>query len=644
MPKNEKLLAPLTLGSLTLPNRVVMTTVKLGYGNIKGEVNQRHIAFYRRRAEGHVGLITTEPMYVMLNGRELPTQLGVHNDKLVPGLRQLTEAIHDAGGRIMAHINHAGRAANPKLVPVEKLVSASDVLCPANQVTPNPLTTDGIKEIISAFSAASRRVREAGFDAIEIPFSHGYLIHQFLSPHTNRRQDEYGGSLEKRLRIGREVIEAVREQVGDDFPIIVRMNAKDYVEGGLEIEDAVEIGRALETMGVQAISITSGTMCETVPFCLYPTGTPKANLLPMAVQIRKAVSLPVITAGRIRSPEVARKALAEEQTDLIGLGRSFLADPDWVLKTETENEDAIMLCAACHQGCLAELRVGHGTGCAFNPITGREADVEIKHAPKARQVMVVGGGPAGLESAATAALRGHHVTLYEQEHHLGGQFHLAAKAPHKEEFIDVADTMAFNARRAGVTIRLGTCVTPEMIATESPDVIILATGGIPLTIPFPGLNDTHWMMASDILDEQVQVKTGSVLVIGGGLVGLETADYLAARGVKVTLVEMLHDVGGDMDVLAKNMLLKRLDKNSVKILTDTKIQQMTKNTITAQHDGKGISLPIETIVIAVGVESNRELSIALEGSDFEIHMIGDAVEPRKVIDAIWEGFKIGNQI
>ena len=412
-----------------------MTTVKLGYSSKKGEVTKRHIAFYRRRARAGPALIMTEPLWVRADGREIPTQLGIDSDRHIDGLRRLVDSVHTAGGKIAAHINHAGRAANPKLVPEQKLVSASDVLCPANGAIPHPLTCSEIDEMLAAFSAAAHRARQAGFDALELPFSHGYLIHQFLSPHTNRRQDEFGGSLQNRLRFGLKILDAVRREVGVSFPVIVRMNATDYVEGGITIDDAVEIASVLSAQGVDALSITSGTMCESVPFCLYPTGTPKANLLPMAARIRSAVTVPVIVAGRIRTPETARVALASEQADLIGLGRPFLSDPDWVRKTETEDEPAILLCAACHQGCLAELRKGHGTGCVFNPLAGHESEVEITHASKARHVVVVGGGPGGLEAARVAAERGHHVTLHERENHLGGQLRLAALPGNVLEFL-----------------------------------------------------------------------------------------------------------------------------------------------------------------------------------------------------------------
>jgi 2,4-dienoyl-CoA reductase-like NADH-dependent reductase (Old Yellow Enzyme family)/thioredoxin reductase len=641
---NEKLLQPFQLGPLSLPNRVVMTTVKLGYGSKEGEVTERHVAFYVRRAQGKVGLITTEPMYVQSNGRELPTQLGIHTDAAIPSLQRLTESVHKAGGLIMAHINHAGRAANPNLVPTEELVSASGIFCPANQVTPRPLSRAEIAEVVAAFGEAALRTQEAGFDAVEIPFSHGYLIHQFLSPNTNHREDEYGGTFENRLRFGQQIISAVREQVGDDFPIVVRLNAHDYVEGGLTIEDAVEIARDLEALGVNAISVTSGTMCESVPYCLYPTGTPKANLLPMAARIRAASGLPVIVAGRIRTPAVARGALEDEQADLIGLARPFLADPDWVRKTEVGDEQAILLCATCHQGCLAQLRKGEGTHCMFNPLTGRESEIQITPAVQPREIMVVGGGPAGLQAATVAAKRGHTVTLFEQENHLGGQFALAAKAPHKEEFGDIIDNMVLMAQRAGVDIRLESRATPNMVLDAHPDTVIIATGGIPLTIPFPGIEETRLLLASELFEGVKQVETPTAFVIGGGLVGLESADYLAARGVQVTLVEMLPEVGTDMDALAKAMLLGRLKKQRVAIHTRTKVTRLTKNEALAQQDDNTIRFPIETVIMAVGIRPNRDLAGALEHSGLEIHVVGDAFQPRKALEAIWEGFEVGLKV
>jgi NADPH-dependent 2,4-dienoyl-CoA reductase/sulfur reductase-like enzyme len=385
-------------------------------------------------------------------------------------------------------------------------------------------------------------------------------------------------------------------------------------------------------------------MCESVPFCLYPNGTPKAHLLTMAAQIRDAIKLPVIVAGRIRTPAIAREALAAGQADLIGLGRPFLADPDWLRKIEAKDEDAILLCAACHQGCLAQLRQGKGTHCMFNPFTGRESEIRLTKAERPRRVMVVGGGLAGLEAAYIAALRGHQVSLYEQGGRLGGQFYQAARPPCKEEFLDVIRYLSMIVVRTGVDVYLGTHVTPQMVLSAHPDAVVVATGGVPLTIPFPGLNETRWLLASDLLEGAEHVETPTAFVIGGGLVGLEIADLLASQGKRVTVVEMLPEVGADMDDLAKTMLLGRLKTQGVAIHTCTTVIRLAKHEALTQQGDNTIHFPIETVIMAVGVRPNRELAGVLEYSGLELHVIGDAYQPRKALEAIWEGFEVGLKI
>ncbi|HHE72728.1 MAG TPA: FAD-dependent oxidoreductase, partial [Chloroflexi bacterium] len=503
-----------------------------------------------------------------------------------------------------------------------------------------PLSREEIPAYVSFFGQAARRVREAGFDAIEIPFSHGYLIHQFLSPYTNHRTDEYGGSLENRLRFGREVIAATREQAGDGFPIMVRMNAQDHVPGGLTVDDAQDIAVLLEQMGVNALSITSGTMCESVPYCLYPIGTPKAYLLPMSAQIRQRVTIPVAVAGRIRTPDVAREALELGQADLIGLARPFLADPDWVQKTEQGDEVAILRCAACHQGCLTELRKGHGTSCMFNPLTGHEAEYLMLPVKQPLKVMVVGGGPGGMEAAITAAQRGHRVELYEQDRQLGGRFREAVQVPYKEDFVDLIRYQQVQLQRTGVDVHLDTKVTPGMVNAEDPDAVIIATGAQPIIPPFPGLTSTRWLTAYDLLDGHVEVSTSTAFIVGAGSAGLETAEYLAQQGVRCTVVKRRPEIGKKLDPLIRALLLRRLEKLGVSVHTGIEIVRLEtdeqgQTTVVGrpwphmEGETRELRFPAETVIIALGLRADHSLTDSLLKSQVGVYVVGDCVEPRE---------------
>ena len=445
---------------------------------------------------------------------------------------------------------------------------------------------------------------------------------------------------------------AVRDEIGAGFPLIIRMNAGDYVEGGLTIEDGERIAPILESWGVHALSITSGTMCESPAFCLYPMATPKAHLAPMAARIRGKVSIPVAVAGRIRTPGVAREILSMEQADWIGLGRPFLADPDWVKKTAAGDEESILRCAACHQGCLTELRKGHGTSCMFNPLTGRESEITLTAVQEPRGVMVIGGGPAGMEAAIIAAQRGHRVTLHEKDDRLGGRFREAAQVPYKEEFSDLIRYQQVQLARNGVEIHLNSRITSAEVNEEDPEVVIIAVGAEPIVPPFPGLEETRWMTAYDLLDGRAQVATSTAFIVGAGTAGLETAEFLAQNGVRCTVVKRRPELGASLDPLSRNLLLRRLESQGVDVRTGLEVVRFEttegQTTVIANSwpDGESTPphrLPAETVIISLGLRSDPSLSDSL-GDRENVFSIGDSVAPREALDAILEGFEVGRMI
>jgi NADPH-dependent 2,4-dienoyl-CoA reductase/sulfur reductase-like enzyme len=358
-------------------------------------------------------------------------------------------------------------------------------------------------------------------------------------------------------------------------------------------------------------------------------------------------------AGRIRTPDVARETLALGQADWIGLGRPFLADPDWVSKTEAGDEVAILRCAACHQGCLTELRKGHGTSCLFNPLTGRESEVQITLAERPRQVTVAGGGPAGMEAAIIAAQRGHHITLYERVDRLGGRFRQAAQVPYKEEFADLIRYQQVQLQRTGVEVHLNTQVTPEMIAAEQPDAVVIATGTQPIVPAFPGLKESRWMTAYDLLDGRAEVSTRTAFIVGAGTAGMEVAEYLAGRGIRCIVVKRRPEIGGKLDPLAWALLLRRLESLGVEVRTGVEVvrfetDEQGQTTVFAQpwprqEGAPELRFPAETVIIALGLRADRSLADALAGQP-DVYTIGDCVEPREVLDAVYEGFEVGRTV
>jgi 2,4-dienoyl-CoA reductase-like NADH-dependent reductase (Old Yellow Enzyme family) len=457
-------------------------------------VTQRYIDYIAERAKGGVGLIIVESMYMDPLGRGHIRQLGIYDDKLIPGLRRLTDAVHAYGAKVASEPMSCGRETSSYITGSQPY-GASTIPCKvlAGGEAPRELTVSEVKELVNGFGEAARRSVEAGFDLIEIHGAHGYIINQFLSPFTNKRTDEYGGSFEKRMRFPLEVVARVREVVGDDFPLAYRMSGEEKIEGGLTID-----------------------------------------LIDLGARIKEKVRIPVSIVGRINHPQLAEEILADGKADFIAIGRALHADPYWPLKAQEGRVEDIRICPAC-MSCSDQLATNLPITCAINPEAGNERDLAIKPAPRKKKVLVVGAGPSGMEAARVADLRGHQVILFEKRDRVGGQLHYASSAHHKKEFEEVIRFLEVQLKKSGVNIRLDTEVTPALIRETNPDAVIIATGATP-ALPFtPGVDKPHVHVAVDVLDNRATLK-GKTAIIGGGLVGLETALFLLENGVSPLII------------------------------------------------------------------------------------------------------------
>jgi len=621
---------PLRIGGVRLPNRIALAPVKTTFGPPDGRGTDRHVAYFRRRAAGGAGLIISEPLYVVPEGKEHPRQLGIDEDGKVAGLSRIVSAVHAEGALAFAHLNHAGRAANPKASGTTP-EAPSAVPCPATGATPREMSASRIRDVVEAFSAAARRAREAGFDGIELQYGLGYLVAQFLSPRTNRREDEYGGDLDRRLAFPRAVLAAVRAVTGPEMAVSARFSATEQVPGGLVIEDALGILPRLEEEGLQAVHVVSGSACDSPPWYYQHMSLPEATNRELAARIREGVGIPVIAAGRLGDPETIRSVIRQGGADAVALGRPLVADPDLPLKMKEGREEEIVACGSCLQGCLAKVKAGEGLMCIVNPEVGREGE-RVSPPGDPRRIVVIGGGPAGMTAAVTARQRGHDVTLVERSSTLGGQFALAFLSPGKESMERPFRSLVRSAEHAGIEILLDTDATPEVVLSLRPDLVILATGASPIVPAVSGLDAP--LTGEEVLTES-RTPGHRVLVLGGGLVGMEVAEWLAIRDREVVVVEMLDDVARDMETVARKLTLKRLAGMNVEIVTSAALVRVEEGEAFVRREEKETSLgSFDSFVVSVGVRPRRKLEEELVDLLVPIHVIGDADHPGQVLDAV----------
>jgi len=639
-PQFKKLFEPVQIGQMQIKNRIVMPPMGTLYATEQGYVSQRNIDYYEARARGGAGLIITEITAPDLQCQG-PHQLGLGDDRYIPGWRELVEAVHQHGAKIAVQIQHSTMETREgKVVQV----GPSPVVVPTRVMgvyagTPHELTTDEIGEIVRWFAAAALRAREAGFDGVEVHGAHQYLVASFLSSATNMRQDRYGGTVENKARFLIEILQAIREAVGADYPVWARINAQEYgVENGVTIDETKQVVPMAVDAGAQAIHVSAYAAGS------YVTKAPIADtpgfLVSLAEEVKKVTSVPVIAVGRL-DPEIGERILEEGKADLISIGRRLMADPELPNKAAEGRLDEINPCIGCME-CIERLeRSGEGVACIINAAMGREREYQIQPTAKKKKVAVIGGGPAGMEAARVAALRGHKVSLFEKEPRLGGQLNMAALPPYKGDIVPWVNYMANQVRKNGVEIKLGIEATPELIAESQPDAVVVATGGIPVIPEIAGADRPGVVTAQDILSGKAEVGQ-NVVVIGGGMVGCETGHYLVEQGKKVVIIEILKRMAADMFPMTRRRLMDGLREKQVVMLTSVTCEEIMEDGVTVTtSEGKKDTIPADTVILAVGYRANGDLLKAMEGKVPEVYCIGDSSEPRRIREAVNDGYRTG---
>jgi len=635
------LFSPIQIGSMEVRNRIVMAPMTSGYSTLDGYATPTLADFYLARARGGVGLITCESCYVDKGGKGFVGHLALDHDQYIPRLAQLTASVRATGARIVLQLIHCGRQTTPALCGGQPL-APSPIPCPVLREMPREASLDDIEHVIEAFVKAAQRARAAGFDGVEVHAAHGYLINQFLSPYSNKRTDAYGGDLWGRTRILLEIVSGIKQAAGADYPVSCRISADEFVEGGLTLSDTRIVARWLENVGLDAVSV-SGGVYESAYRIVPPMDVGPGSLVDLASGIKEAVTLPVFAVAGIHDPAFADRILVEGKADMVALGRALLADPEWPEKARQGETRRIRPCLYCNH--CRNRAVRPKINCAVNYQTGREAELaSCRRAGQAKKVLIIGGGISGMAAACISAERGHQVSLIESSGQLGGNLLLAAIPPGRSRMLRIIDFFKDELARLGVDVTLNTPISPEMIRKQSPEVIFVATGAQPLVPDIPGIGGTNVHLATEVLKGESDVGK-YVVVLGGGLVGLETADTLRERGKAVIIVEQRPQVGAGAQVEAnfQKFLLRRLARTDqpVLIMTSTEVKEIGPDHVTVKSAAGEKTLPgIDSVVIAAGFKSSIPVSLNAMPPGCDVHVIGDADQPRTLFEAIHSAAQI----
>ena len=656
------LFSPIQINRLEIKNRIAYPSLGLLYST-DGKLNDRYFNYFRERAGGGAGLVTVGPVGVDFIGSGA-IALSLAADEAISDFKKLATIIKDGGARAWVQLFHAGAYSHPMFVGGQQPIAPSAVYSRYSQTTPREMTLEDIHQVQGAFARAAERAKEAGFDGVEILASAGYLITQFLSPRTNNRTDDYGGSFENRVRFARELIEGVRKHMGPQYPLTIRIAGNDFVKGSNTDVETPEFAKIYEQAGVDAINVTGGWHESRIP--QLPMHVPRSAFAFLALNIKKAVSVPVIASNRISDPNSAERIIKDGYADMVNLGRVLIADPQWPQKAMEGRVDEIRPCVGCSQGCTDEVFNGRPVFCVGNARAGFEGERQLLETDHPKNVMVVGAGAGGLEAAVTAAMCGHHVELYEKDADIGGQLWIAGAPPHKHEILGFIRYYRAMLNKYRIGLHLNTAVDANVIRKRNPDYIILAEGARPLVLEIDGIDDPCVYTAWQVMKDN-PVLGKSVAVIGGGSVGLETALFVAAKGTitpeilyflftyeavtterlrelmfrgssRVTVFEMLPRIGQDVGKSTRWILFDNLKRYGVSVKTGARVTSIHNGLVKFEKDGQADQMQFDHVILAAGSKSVPGLSAEIKQMGYPFATVGDGVRPGKLNEAIHGGF------
>lgn len=640
--KFRAMFQPIEIGNMTVKNRFVVPPMGNNFANTDGTMSEQSVAYYAARAKGGFGLITIEATVVHPDAKGGPRKPCLYDDTMIESFRKVIDACHAYGAKVSIQLQNAGPEGNAKNAGAP-IKAASSIKTQCGRDIPETLTTEEIYELIEGYGAAAERALKAGADAVEVHMAHGYLVNSFLSPRTNKRVDEFGGCFENRMRFSRLIIEKIREKVGDQLALLVRINSADEVLGGNDVHDSAAIAAYLEDCGIDALHVSRAVHIRD-EYMWAPTTIHGGFSADLVSEIKRAVTIPVITVGRFTEPQYAELLVREGRTDLVAFGRQSLADPELPNKAREERLEDMIPCIACLQGCVPSMYQGKPLCCLTNPFLGHESE-GMEKAETHKQVMVVGGGVGGLCAAFVAAERGHDVTLYEASETLGGNMRLAAFPPGKGDITNMVRAYIHRCEKDGVRIVLNQEVTLDLIQKENPDAVIVATGAKPLVLPIEGIDQPEILSGSDVLDGKC-APGKKVLVVGGGMVGCEIAALLGEQEHEVSVIELRDEIGADVIKEHKIYLMKDFAQYQIGQITGAKVCRFYKDGVAYETaDGRmQETRGYDSVVLAMGYKNYNPLGAGIEALGKEVYVIGDAVQARRALDATREAYEVATKL